>query len=80
MEYSKTQYNTKNSSEIAQIVNKLAKVNNISNPNLIYAGNTLELPDTDSIFGTAQSAQNNSGGDTFTNTAKQAGPDNSDKY
>ncbi|MCX4274960.1 MAG: LysM domain-containing protein [Candidatus Gastranaerophilales bacterium] len=76
----KTQYNTKNSSEIAQIVNKLAKVNNISNPNLIYAGNTLELPDTDSIFGTAQSAQNNSGGDTFTSTATQAGLDNSDKY
>lgn len=40
----------KSNSDIQKAVNKLAEINNIKNPNLIYTGNTLQLPDSVSIF------------------------------
>lgn len=40
----------KSNADIQKVVNEIAKVNELSNPNLIYAGNTLEIPSYESIF------------------------------
>ena len=51
----KTNYkdHAKTNADILNIVNKLAEVNELDDPNLIYAGETLNLPSYDSIFDTA---------------------------
>ncbi len=41
----------KTNADIQKAVNRLAEINNISNPNLIYAGNTLNIPSYESVFG-----------------------------
>lgn len=69
----KRQYNTSNNEEITQIVNKLLEVNDLSNSNLIHAGNTLKLPDTESIFGTGNDASGENYGDVFVNKNQDEG-------
>ena len=62
----KAQYgdNVKTNADILKAVNKLAEINNISDPNLIYAGNTLNIPSYDSIFGTETDASETKADDT----------------
>lgn len=62
----KAQYgdNVKTNADILKAVNKLAEINNISDPNLIYAGNTLNIPSYDSIFGTETAASETKADDT----------------
>lgn len=47
---SKSKYDLTSNDDIRKAISKLAEVNNIEDPNLIYTGNTLTLPDYDSIF------------------------------
>lgn len=49
----KAQYGdkVKSNADILKAVNKLAEINNIADPNLIYTGNTLNIPSYESIFG-----------------------------
>ena len=41
----KKNYNLTNNTDIANMVNKVAKANGISNPDKIYAGKTIQLVD-----------------------------------
>jgi hypothetical protein len=50
----KANYNVKSNSEIQEIVNLISKENKLDNPNLIYAGASLVLPETDSFIKTTQ--------------------------
>ena len=43
-------------------VDELAKINKISNPNLIYAGNTIEIPDIMPVVGTSPSSVSQAAG------------------
>ena len=62
----KAQYgdNVKTNADILKAVNKLAEINNISDPNLIYAGNTLNIPSYDSIFKTEATLSDGKGDDS----------------
>ena len=62
----KAQYgdNVKTNADILKAVNKLAEINNISDPNLIYAGNTLNIPSYDSIFETKATLSDKKGDDS----------------
>lgn len=46
----KNNYDCKSDAEIMQVVNQIAKENDIQNINLIYAGANLELPETDQFI------------------------------
>lgn len=59
----KANYNVKSNSEIQEIVNLISKENKIENPNLIYAGASLVLPETDSFIKTTKEPTNDGGTD-----------------
>ena len=50
----KSNYNVSSSGEIRKLVNQIAEENNIKNPDRIYAGSSLVLPETDSFIRTTQ--------------------------
>ena len=72
----KAQYGdkVKTNADILKAVNKLAEINNIKDPNLIYSGNVLNIPSYDSIFNieTATSSSDDSSIETMSKEEEKA--------
>lgn len=68
----KNQFKLTNNTEIANKVNEVAKANNITNPNSIFAGKTLELADTTPAPTSAQVTSESPASKTSTSEVQEA--------